>query len=224
MKPQLILAPSMLSADFRNLGEEIKAVEKGGASYLHIDVMDGIFVPSISFGMPVIKSIRSATKMVFDVHLMIVDPIRYISEFAASGADLITFHLEAAEDPGAVIDEIRKCGCKVGISIKPKTPFEDVIPYMDKVDMLLIMTVEPGFGGQKMIPETLEKVRAARQYITEKGLQTDLQVDGGVKYDNIHLPLEAGANIFVAGSAVFGPDTLGETKRFNEYLASKQNA
>ena len=124
----------------------------------------------------------------------------------------------------AVDTEIRKCGCKVGISIKPKTPFEDVIPYMDKVDMLLIMTVEPGFGGQKMMPETLEKVRAARQYITEKGLQTDLQVDGGVKYDNIHLPLEAGANIFVAGSAVFGPDTLGETKRFNEYLASKQNA
>ena len=221
MKPKMILAPSMLSADFKNLGEEIKAVEKGGAEFLHIDVMDGIFVPSISFGMPVIKSIRSATDIVFDVHLMIVDPIRYIKEFASSGADLITFHLEAAEDPQAVIDEIRSHGCKVGISIKPKTPFDDVIPYMDKVDMLLIMTVEPGFGGQKMMPETIGKVRAARDYVTEKGLTTDIQVDGGVKYDNINIPLEAGANIFVAGSAVFGADTFGETKRFVEYLANR---
>jgi ribulose-phosphate 3-epimerase len=217
----MILAPSMLSADFKNLGEEINAVEKGGAEFLHIDVMDGIFVPCISFGMPVIKSIRSATDMVFDVHLMIVDPIRYIKEFASSGADLITFHLEAAEDPQAVIDEIRSHGCKVGISIKPKTPFEEVIPYMDKVDMLLIMTVEPGFGGQKMMPETIGKVRAARDYVTEKGLTTDIQVDGGVKYDNINIPLEAGANIFVAGSAVFGADTFGETKRFVEYLANR---
>ena len=206
MKPQMILAPSILSADFKNLGEEIKAVEKGGATYLHIDVMDGVFVPSISFGMPVMKSIRSATDIVFDAHLMIIDPIRYIKEFAASGADLITFHLEAAQDPQAVIDEIRKYGCKVGISIKPKTPFED------------IMTVEPGFGGQKMMPETLDKVRAARAFVTEKGLQTDIQVDGGVKYDNIQLPLEAGANIFVVGSAVFGDNTYGEAKRFSEFL------
>jgi ribulose-phosphate 3-epimerase len=180
MKPQLILAPSMLSADFRNLGEEIKAVEKGGAPYLHIDVMDGIFVPSISFGMPVIKSIRSATKMVFDVHLMIVDPIRYISEFAASGADLITFHLEAAEDPGAVIDEIRKCGCKVGISIKPKTPFEDVIPYMDKVDMLLIMTVEPGFGGQKFMADMMPQLKKLREMLDQVNPSCHLEVDGGV--------------------------------------------
>ena len=222
MKAHLKLAPSMLSADFLHLNREIKAIEKGGAHYLHIDVMDGIFVPSISFGMPVIKSIRSATSLVFDVHLMIVDPIRYIEEFAKSGADLITFHLEAAEDPQAVIDEIHRHGCKAGISIKPKTPFEDVAPYMDKVEMLLVMTVEPGFGGQKMMPETLDKVRAARAYITEKGLSTDIQVDGGVKFDNIDLPLEAGANIFVAGSAVFGKDTLGETKKFCGYLDKKQ--
>lgn len=221
MKPELILAPSILSADFKNLGEEIKAVEKGGAAYLHIDVMDGVFVPSISFGMPVIKSIRSATDMVFDVHLMIIDPIRYIKEFAASGADLITFHLEAAEDPQAVIDEIRKNGCKAGISIKPKTPFEDVIPYMDKVDMLLIMTVEPGFGGQKMMPETIDKVRQARSYVTDNSLSTDIQVDGGVKYDNINIPLEAGANIFVAGSAVFGDNTYGEAKSFMDYLSQQ---
>ncbi len=222
MKPELKLAPSMLSADFARLGEELEAVKTGGAHYLHIDVMDGLFVPSISFGMPVIKSIRKATDMFFDVHLMIVDPVRYIKEFAESGADLITFHIESAEDPQAVIDEIRKYNCKVGISIKPKTPFADVIPYMDKVDMLLVMTVEPGFGGQKMMPETLGKVREARDYITEKGLTTDIQVDGGVKFDNIHLPLEAGANIFVAGSAVFGPDTLGETKRFCDFLAKAQ--
>ena len=221
MKPQMILAPSILSADFKNLGEEIKAAEKGGATYLHIDVMDGVFVPSISFGMPVMKSIRSVTSQVFDAHLMIIDPIRYIKDFAACGADIITFHLEAAEDPQAVIDEIRKYNCKAGISIKPKTPFEDVIPYMDKVDMLLVMTVEPGFGGQKMIPETLEKVRKARKYVTEKGLKTDIQVDGGVKYDNIHLPLEAGANIFVVGSAVFGDNTYGEAKRFSDYLAQQ---
>ena len=219
MKPELKLAPSMLSADFTCLGKELADVKNGGAHYLHIDVMDGLFVPSISFGMPVIKSIRKATDMFFDVHLMIIDPIRYIKEFAESGADLITFHLEAAEDPQAVIDEIRKYNCKVGVSIKPKTPFEDVAPFMDKVDMLLVMTVEPGFGGQKMMPETLGKVRAARDFVTEKGLTTDIQVDGGVKFDNISLPLEAGANIFVAGSAVFGPDTLGETKRFCEYLS-----
>ena len=222
MKPQMILAPSILSADFKNLGEEIKAVEKGGATYLHIDVMDGVFVPSISFGMPVMKSIRSATDIVFDAHLMIIDPIRYIKEFAASGADLITFHLEAAQDPQAVIDEIRNYDCKVGISIKPKTPFEDVAPFMDKVDMLLVMTVEPGFGGQKMMPETLDKVRAARAFVTEKGLQTDIQVDGGVKYDNIQLPLEAGANIFVVGSAVFGDNTYEEAKRFSEFLKSAE--
>lgn len=218
-KEKLLLAPSMLSADFKHLEEEIRAVEEGGAQYLHIDVMDGVFVPSISFGMPVIKSIRSATDLVFDVHLMIVDPIRYIGEFADAGADLITFHLEAAEDPQAVIDKIRSRGCKAGISIKPGTPFESVVPFMNKVDMLLIMTVEPGFGGQKMMPETLEKVREARRYIRENGLDTDLQVDGGVKYDNIRLPLEAGANIFVAGSAVFGADTYGETRRFCDYLA-----
>lgn len=221
MKPELILAPSILSADFKNLAEDIKAAEKGGAPYIHIDVMDGLFVPSISFGMPVMKSIRSVTDRVFDVHLMIIDPVRYIKDFAASGADLITFHLEATEDPRAVIDEIRKYNCKVGISIKPKTPFEAVAPYMDKVDMLLVMTVEPGFGGQKMMPETLEKVRAARKYVTEKGLTTDIQVDGGVKYDNIHLPLEAGANIFVVGSACFGDNTYGETKRFCDYLAQQ---
>ena len=222
MKPTLKLAPSMLSADFAKLAEEFKAIKDGGAHYLHIDVMDGIFVPSISFGMPVIKSIRKCTDMFFDVHLMIVDPVRYIEEFAKSGADLITFHLEATEDPQAVIDEIRRNNCKVGISIKPKTPFADVAPYMDKVDMLLVMTVEPGFGGQKMMPETLDKVREARAFVTGKGLTTDIQVDGGVKFDNINLPLEAGANVFVAGSAVFGPDTLGETKRFCEYLAKEQ--
>lgn len=224
MKETLKLAPSILSADFKNLGAEIRAVEEGGANYLHIDVMDGVFVPSISFGMPVIKSIRNATDMTFDVHLMIIDPVRYIAEFAGVGADLITFHLEAAQDPQAVIDEIRHHGCRAGISIKPGTSFEDVIPYMDKVDMLLVMTVEPGFGGQKMMPETLDKVRAARAYVKGKGLETDIQVDGGVKYDNLHLFLESGANILVAGSAVFRGDTREQTEKFCRALAEKQYA
>lgn len=222
MKAELKLAPSILSADFKHLEEEIRAVEEGGASYLHIDVMDGVFVPSISFGMPVIKSIRSASPLVFDVHLMIVDPIRYIAEFAKCGADIITFHLEAAEDPDAVIEEIRRHGCKVGISIKPKTPFEDVEPYMDRIDMLLVMTVEPGFGGQKMMPETLDKVHTARACVTGRNLPVDIEVDGGVKLDNVDQFLDAGANVLVAGSAVFGADTLGAAKKFCEYFARKQ--
>lgn len=220
----ILISPSLLSADFGALGADAQRMEKAGADWLHYDVMDGHFVPNISIGIPVLKSLKSYTSVPLDVHLMISEPLKYIAEFAKAGADIITFHVESDSDPVETIQAIREAGCKPSISVKPGTPAEAIFPYLELVDMVLVMTVEPGFGGQKMMPETLEKVRAARQYITEKGLQTDLQVDGGVKYDNIHLPLEAGANIFVAGSAVFGPDTLGETKRFNEYLASKQNA
>ena len=198
-----ILSPSILSADFSQLGEQIKEVETAGAQYLHIDVMDGLFVPSISYGMPVIASIRKCSNIFFDVHLMIERPERYLKEFAESGADLINFHLETTEDAEGVIEKIRALNRKVGITIKPGTPAEAVEPYLDKVDMVLVMTVEPGFGGQKLIPECLDKVAEIRRMVTKKGLRTDIEVDGGINADNVELALRAGANVIVAGSAVF---------------------
>ena len=206
-----ILAPSMLSADFKELGKEIKAIEENGAKYLHFDVMDGIFVPSISFGMPVLKSIRPATNLVCDAHLMITEPIRYVEDFVKAGADLITIHLEACENVDATIDKIRECGCKVGISIKPKTPVSAMAPYLDQVDMILIMSVEPGFGGQKFIPDALEKIAETKKMIDAKGLVVDIQVDGGIYTHNVEEVLKAGANIIVAGSAIFNGDTKQNT-------------
>lgn len=198
-----ILSPSILAADFAILGEQIKAADEAGAEYIHIDVMDGVFVPSISFGMPVIETIRKVTKKIFDVHLMIVEPERYVKEFAACGADSITFHLEATEDADEIIDQIRSLGCKVGMSIKPKTPVEVVRKYLSKLDMLLVMTVEPGFGGQKYIPESTERIRQIRQMADEQGIDLDIQVDGGITKENVHVVLDAGANVIVAGSAIF---------------------
>ncbi|WP_408069795.1 ribulose-phosphate 3-epimerase [Butyrivibrio sp. JL13D10] len=207
-----ILSPSILSADFTILGRQIKETEEAGAQYLHFDVMDGIFVPSISFGLPVLKSIRKASNQVYDVHLMIEEPIRYVEQFAESGADIITFHVEAASDPREVIDKIHSLGKKVGLAIKPKTPVEAVKPYINHIDMLLVMTVEPGFGGQKYINECTEKIREARKMINDMGLTTDIEIDGGVTSDNIGTPLEAGANVIVAGSAVFGGDITDNVK------------
>ena len=198
-----ILSPSILAADFSRLGEQIKEVEQAGAKYLHIDVMDGVFVPDISFGMPVISSIRKCTDIVFDVHLMIDRPERYIKEFADCGANLINFHLEATEDVVGTIQRIRFLGRKAGITISPQTAAKAVEPYLKLVDMVLVMTVKPGFGGQKMIPECLDKVREVRSMVLEKGLRTDIEVDGGIRLDNVELVLEAGANIIVSGSAVF---------------------
>ena len=198
-----ILSPSILAADFAILGEQIKEADEAGAEYIHIDVMDGVFVPSISFGMPVITSIRKTTKKIFDVHLMIVEPERFVKEFAECGADSITFHIEATEDVDELIDLIHDLGCKAGMSIKPRTPVEVVEKYLHKLDMLLVMTVEPGFGGQKYIPESTERIREIRRMADEQGLDLDIQVDGGITKENVQVVLDAGANVIVAGSAVF---------------------
>lgn len=214
----MILAPSMLSADFKELGKEIRTIEENGAKYLHFDVMDGIFVPSISFGMPVLESIRPGTSLVCDAHLMITEPIRYIEAFAKAGADLITIHLEACEDVEATIAKIRECGCKVGISICPETPVSSLEDLVDKVDMVLIMSVHPGFGGQKFIPESLDKIRELKTMLDAKGLDVDIQVDGGIYTTNVAEVIEAGANIIVAGSAVFKGDTAQNTIDMMEIL------
>lgn len=214
----MILAPSMLSADFKELGKEIRTIEENGAKYLHFDVMDGIFVPSISFGMPVLESIRPGTSLVCDAHLMITEPIRYIEAFAKAGADLITIHLEACEDVEATIAKIRECGCKVGISICPETPVSSLKDLVDKVDMVLIMSVHPGFGGQKFIPESLDKIRELKTMLDAKGLDVGIQVDGGIYTTNVAEVIEAGANIIVAGSAVFKGDTAQNTIDMMEIL------
>lgn len=198
-----ILAPSILSADFKVLGEQIRITSDNGAKYLHFDVMDGMFVPSISFGMPVLKSIQGVSPQVMDVHLMVTDPGRYVDAFQEAGADILTVHLEACEDVQAVLDKIHACGMKAGVTIKPATPVEALVPFLDQADMLLIMSVEPGFGGQAFIPESLDKIRSLRSMLKERGLNTDIEVDGGIYQSNVKEVLDAGANVIVAGSAVF---------------------
>lgn len=217
-----ILAPSLLAADFTKLGEQIKETERCGAQFLHIDVMDGIFVPSISFGMPLIESIRPATKQFFDVHLMIVEPERYIQEFVDCGADGITFHLEATKNPQKVIDRIHNAGAKAGISIKPGTPLEEVYPYLSKVEMVLIMSVEPGFGGQSFLPEAYGRIRKIREYLDRHQLAARLEVDGGIGKKNVREVMAAGTNVFVAGSAVFRKRSIEENiRRFHDAFAGK---
>ena len=215
-----ILAPSILSADFKVLGEQMKITEDNGAKYLHFDVMDGMFVPSISFGMPVLKSIHNATDQVMDAHLMVQEPIRYVEAFKEAGADIVTIHLEACEDVNATIAKIRECGMKVGLSINPETDVKEVVSYLEEVDMILVMSVHPGFGGQKFIPESLDKIRAIRAMLNEKNLETDIQVDGGVYVENVREVLDAGANVIVAGSAVFRGDAGENTAKFMEILKS----
>ena len=212
------LAVSLLSADFSCLEKQLQELKEADVKWLHIDVMDGNFVPSISFGFPIVKTLRKAFSGVFDVHLMIQEPIRYIKEFAESGSDMITIHLEACEDVEATIQKIRDCNMKVGLSICPETPAEAIEHLLPKVDMLLVMSVHPGFGGQKFIPESLDKIRKIRAMINEQGLQVDIQVDGGIYLTNVREVLDAGANIIVAGSAVFGGDPGENTKKFMEIL------
>ena len=217
-----ILAPSLLAADFTKLGEQIKETERCGAQFLHIDVMDGIFVPSISFGMPLIESIRPITKQFFDVHLMIVEPERYIQEFVDCGADGITFHLEATKNPQKVIDRIHNAGAKAGISIKPGTALEEVYPYLSQADMVLIMSVEPGFGGQSFLPEACGRIRKTREYLDRHQLAARLEVDGGIGKKNVREVMAAGANGFVAGSAVFRKRSIEENiRRFHDAFAGK---
>lgn len=213
-----ILAPSILAADFAKLGEQMKSTEENGAKYLHFDVMDGMFVPSISFGMPVLKSICKVTDQIMDAHLMVQEPMRYVEAFKEAGADIVTVHVEACKDVEATIAKIRECNMKVGVSICPDTPVEAVDSLLSKIDMVLIMSVHPGFGGQKFIPESLGRIRAIRNKIMKQGVEVDIQVDGGIYLTNVKEVLDAGANIIVAGSAVFSGNPDENTKAFMEIL------
>lgn len=214
------LAPSILAADFTRLGEDIAKVESAGAEYLHIDVMDGVFVPSISFGMPVIQAIRKNSNLFFDVHLMIEEPIRYVEDFVAAGADLITVHAESCKHLHRTVMKVKESGVKVGVALNPSTPV-DVIDYvLEELDMVLVMSVNPGFGGQKFIPGMVRKIEEVKKMIDERHLDVEIQVDGGINPKNVNQVIEAGANVIVAGSAVFSGDISTNVADFKEVFAN----
>ncbi|MBR6479466.1 MAG: ribulose-phosphate 3-epimerase [Clostridia bacterium] len=214
----VIIAPSLLSCDFAKMGEEVKRMEDAGADWMHIDVMDGHFVPNITIGAPVVKSLKKVMNSVADVHLMISDPLKYAEDFAAAGADYITFHVESDSDPVETINRIRELGCRPSISVKPMTPAEVIYPYLDLVDMVLVMTVEPGFGGQSFMADMMPKVKAIREECERRGLHDMIiEVDGGIDTNTVSVAAKAGANAFVSGSAVFkAPDAEEIIKELKE--------
>lgn len=210
------LAPSILAADFTKLGSEIAMIDKLGADYVHIDVMDGVYVPSISFGMPVIKSIRTVTNLTFDVHLMVEEPIRFIEDFVQAGADIITVHVEACKHLNRTISKIKEYGIKAGVSLNPATSLSTLDCILEEVDMVLIMSVNPGFGGQKFIPSSIDKIKKLKEMIQARNLTVDIEVDGGVQTENVGEILDAGANVIVAGTSVFSGDIQSNIQQFKE--------